>query len=329
MARHIWAHNWHAVFGAALLLACFFALAAQVQAQSSSTSGATPLSSPAVADESSAGAASNPLSVLEALTKSIGGGTGVVEFLDPDTAFKLRAEVEDTDTIVAHWQIADGYYLYRKRFRFTLADGSNVVLGSPALPDGKMKTDEYFGEMEVYYHNVLARLPVERSANGATTIALDVVYQGCADAGLCYPPITKRVDLMLPASHETGPSTGGSDLAQPNVELPQQDRIARSLASGSTWLVLLSFFGFGLLLTFTPCVFPMIPILSSIIVGQGDNITTRKAFVLSLIYVLAMAATYTTAGVVAGLFGANLQAAFQNPWVRFRFSIETAIATAR
>ena len=246
MARHIWAHNWHAVFGAALLLACFFALAAQVHAQSSSTSGATPLSSPAVADESSAGAASNPLSVLEALTKSIGGGTGEVEFLDPDTAFRLRAEVEDTDTIVAHWQIADGYYLYRKRFRFTLADGSNVILGSPALPDGKMKTDEYFGEMEVYYHNVLARLPVERSANGATTIALDVVYQGCADAGLCYPPITKRVDLMLPASHETGPSTGGSVLAQPNVELPQQDRIARSLASGSTWLVLLSFFGFGL-----------------------------------------------------------------------------------
>jgi thiol:disulfide interchange protein DsbD len=188
--------------------------------------------------------------------------------------------------------------------------------------------DDYFGEMEVYYHDVLARLPVERSADGAIPIALDVVYQGCADAGLCYPPITKRVNLTLPASHDPGPSTGGPKLAQPlaeppptAIELPEQDRIARSLASGSTWLVLLSFFGFGLLLTFTPCVFPMIPILSSIIVGQGDNISTRKAFTLSLIYVLAMAATYTAAGVMAGTFGANLQAAFQNPWILTAFSI--------
>jgi thiol:disulfide interchange protein DsbD len=291
--------------------------------------GATPRSSPAAADQSGAGATPNPLAALMELGQSIGGSIGEVEFLDPDVAFELRAEVEDEDTIVAHWQIADGYYLYRNKFQFTLAEGEDVSLGSPALPAGKMKMDDYFGKMEVYYHDVLARLPVERGAGGATTVALDVVYQGCADAGLCYPPITKRVSLKLPVSHDSGSSSGNADPVQPsiepslpaNIELPEQDRIARSLASGNTLLVLLSFFGFGLLLTFTPCVFPMIPILSSIIVGQGDDISTRKAFALSLTYVLAMAATYTTAGVLAGIFGANLQAAFQNPWILTTFSV--------
>ena len=291
--------------------------------------GAAPRSSPAAAAESSAGAVLNPLAALMELGQSIGGTIGEVEFLDPDVAYQLRTEVEDVDTIVAHWQIADGYYLYRDKFRFTLADGSDVALGSPELPAGKTKIDEYFGKMEVYYHDVLARLPIERGAGGATTVTLDVVYQGCADAGLCYPPITKRVNLNLPVSHGTGPSDRVPDPVQPsiepaapaNIELPEQDRIARSLASGSAWLVLLSFFGLGLLLTFTPCVFPMIPILSSIIVSQGDDIGTRKAFALSLTYVLAMAATYTTAGVLAGTFGANLQAAFQNPWILTTFSI--------
>ena len=292
------------------------------------TSASTARASPA-APRSSAEARRNPLAALMELGQSIGGVIGEVEFLDPDVAYQLRTEIAEADTILAHWQIADGYYLYRDKFRFTLADGSDVALGSPELPAGKIKNDEYFGRMEVYYHDVVARVPVERIAPGATTVALDVVYQGCADAGLCYPPITKRVNLTLPVSHDSGPSTGSADPVQPkiepaapaDVELPEQDRIARSLASGSTLLVLLSFFGFGLLLTFTPCVFPMIPILSSIIVGQGDNISTRKAFALSLTYVLAMAATYTTAGVLAGMFGANLQAAFQNPWILTTFII--------
>ncbi|MEE8287541.1 MAG: protein-disulfide reductase DsbD, partial [Gammaproteobacteria bacterium] len=292
------------------------------------TTASTPRSSPAPA-QSSAGATPNPLAALMDLGQSIGGLIGEVEFLDPDVAYQLRSEVEDVDTIVAHWQIADGYYLYRDKFRFTLADGSDVALGNPELPAGKIKNDEFFGRMEVYYHDVVARVPIERLARGATTVALDVVYQGCADAGLCYPPITKRVNLTLPVSHGTGPSRENADAVRPDaepaapagIELPEQDRIALSLASGSALLVLVSFFGFGLLLTFTPCVFPMIPILSSIIVGQGGDIDTRKAFALSLTYVLAMAATYTTAGVLAGMFGANLQAAFQNPWILTTFSI--------
>ena len=278
--------------------------------------------------QSSAGAVPNPLAALMELGQSIGGVIGEVEFLDPEVAYVLRTEVEDDGTIVAHWQIADGYYLYRDKFKFSVAEGADVELGEPALPDGKIKNDAYFGEMEVYYHDVLARLPVERATDGAIPVTLDVGYQGCADAGLCYPPITKRVKLTLPASHDPDPSSQGPKLTQPRpqppattIELPEQDQLARALAGDSTWLVLLTFFGLGLLLTFTPCVFPMIPILSSIIVGQGDDISTRKAFTLSLIYVLAMSATYTAAGVVAGTFGANLQAAFQNPWILSTFSI--------
>ncbi len=317
MGRHPRADLWRGVLGATALLV--FSWVASVQAQSQS--GASTAGSPAMSPQSSEGASPSPLDILKSLTESVAGGANEVEFLDPDVAFNLLAEAPDGETITVHWQIADGYYLYRKRFAFTPADSSDVVLGAPQFPAGKIKNDEYFGEMEVYYHDVLARLPLQGGADPGRTVALDVVYQGCADAGLCYPPITKRVNVTLPASHDSGLAVGSAASPQAGAELPEQDQLARSLASGNTWLVLLSFFGLGLLLTFTPCVFPMIPILSSIIVGQGTSISTGKAFTLSLIYVLAMATTYTAAGVVAGLFGANLQAAFQNPWILSVFSI--------
>jgi thiol:disulfide interchange protein DsbD len=270
---------------------------------------------------------SSPLSALIELGQSI-GGMGETEFLDPDEAFELSTEVRDDDTIVASWQIADGYYLYRKRFDFKVVEPADLALGAARLPAGKMKNDEYFGDMEVYYHQVQATLPVQGMASAPTPVTLDVVYQGCADAGLCYPPITKRVSLDLPPGGGVFSSTQAPDsTVQPpgdpsaTMDIPEQDRIARSLLGENLWLVLLSFVGFGLLLTFTPCVFPMIPILSSIIVGQGEDLNTRKAFTLSLIYVLAMAATYTAVGVIAATFGANLTATFQNPWVLVAFSL--------
>ncbi|MEE8286744.1 MAG: protein-disulfide reductase DsbD, partial [Gammaproteobacteria bacterium] len=257
----------------------------------------------------------NPLSILQQLT-----GNSVNEFLDPEVAYVLTTEARDADTLVARFDIADGYYLYRDKFNFTVSDASGVVLGSTQLPDGKIKDDAYFGRMEVYYHGVEAVLLMQRGTTGAVPLTLEVGYQGCADAGLCYPPMTKSVALTLPAApaQRQALTVGPGDLpdsAETVGELPEQDRIARALASGSTFLVLLGFFGFGLLLTFTPCVLPMLPILSSIIVGQGESITTRRAFWLSLTYVLAMSATYTVAGVVAGLAGANLQAVFQDPWI--------------
>lgn len=266
----------------------------------------------------SAGAASSASSpsstardVLRRLTQGLAGSQAQPEFLQPDEAFVFSAEATDGNTVVADWQIADGYYLYRSKFQFAISNAQGIAVGEPVLPDGKSKVDEYFGEMEVYYRAVQATLPLQRADAKAQTMTLDVVYQGCADAGLCYPPIKKQLAINIPAAQGVSAKPG---LAQ-SVELPEQDRIARSLAGGNLWLVLLGFVGLGLLLTFTPCVFPMIPILSSILVGQGESLGTRRAFTLSLTYVLAMAATYTAAGVLAGLLGANLQAAFQNPWV--------------
>ncbi len=233
-------------------------------------------------------------------------------FLEPDKAFAFSAEVQGPDRIAARWQIAQGYYLYKKRLRFALKEGEGVRIASVTLPPGEVKEDEFLGRTEVYHRGLEAVIRLAREKGGPAPVVLEVTYQGCAEAGLCYPPQTKAVSLVLPAQ------------AAPSKEPPpiaEQDRIARALSSGSTWLVLLSFYGFGLLLAFTPCVFPMIPILSSIIVGQGERITAPRAFALSLVYVLAMAAAYTAAGVIAGYFGQNLQAAFQNPWVLAAFSL--------
>jgi thiol:disulfide interchange protein DsbD len=186
--------------------------------------------------------------------------------------------------------------------------------------------------VEVYHDRVDLTLPLVRQTAAATEIELVAKYQGCAERGICYPPQTKRVRLSLPdATGATATAAPALPAASPPVASPpgivaaepvsEQDRIAAVLAGGSLWAVVALFFGFGLLLAFTPCVFPMIPILSGIIAGQGSRITTRRAFVLSLVYVLAMALTYAVAGVLAGLFGANIQAAFQDPWILSAFAL--------
>jgi thiol:disulfide interchange protein DsbD len=240
------------------------------------------------------------------------------KFLDPDQAFMYQAEAADPDHILVRWQIAKGYYLYRKKFSFTLHDAKGISLGEYTLPAGVAKTDETFGHSEVYYNQMEVALPLQVSDGAAHSLTLEAHYQGCADAGLCYPPITKTTALSLASAATTVDSASGPASA-PFVS--EQDRLAQSLVSGNRFLTILLFFGAGLLLAFTPCMFPMLPILSSIIVGQGPQVTTRKAFRLSLAYVLAMAATYTFAGVLAGLFGANLQVAFQNPWIIGSFAV--------
>ena len=265
------------------------------------------------------------LGALERLGQNLLGGSDQPEFLHPDAAFVLTAEATDRGAILARWEIAEGYYLYRDRFKFALAEGTGLSLGEPELPRGEIKDDDYFGRMEVYYTEVNARVPVQGAETGGIPVAIDVTYQGCADAGLCYPPSTKRVALTLPAEEPAStiganPTPGGAGGTGVLAELPEQDRIAHALASTGTFLVLASFFGFGLLLSLTPCVLPMVPILSSIIVGQGSDVGTRRAFGLSLLYVLGMAGTYTAAGVAAGLTGASLQVAFQQPWIIAAFS---------
>ena len=243
------------------------------------------------------------------------------ELLEPDQAFAFSTEVRDANTVVTRWQIAEGYYLYGNKFSFTVTKPGGITVGEVRLPPGKKKNDEFFGEMEVYYHDVEAVVPLNRTQSGPISITLQTGFQGCSETlGVCYPPMNKTVELELPASSGTPAQPVAEKTAATQPPLSEQDSLANSIATGSTFLIIATFFGLGLLLAFTPCVFPMIPILSGIIIGQGKTITTRRAFLISLVYVLAMALTYTVAGVIAGLFGENLQATFQNPWILVTFS---------
>jgi thiol:disulfide interchange protein DsbD len=266
------------------------------------------------AAEPAAGGALQSLSDL-----GIGGGFGAEEELLPaEQAFQPDVEVVDGNTLAASWKIAEGYYLYRHKFEFILDPVQGVTLQPAQIPEGEPKTDEFFGEIQVFHDEAKAVVPLQRSGSAATPVTLTLKYQGCAEIGVCYPPMSRSFELLLPAATAAGPAAATT--IQPPQALSEQDALAKRLTEGSQLTTLLAFFGFGLLLAFTPCVFPMIPILSSIIVGQGPHITVRKSFVLSLVYVLAMAATYTVAGVIAGKFGHNLQAAFQNPWVLSSFA---------
>ncbi len=247
-----------------------------------------------------------------------GMDSGDDEILDPDQAFHFDTLVLDGNTVIARWEIAPKHYLYKDKFKFELLDADGVTLGQAQLPPGEEKDDEFFGRIEVYHNLVEARLSLQRTNLDATSVKLKVGYQGCAEAGICYPPQKKSVSLDLPAGAAT--ATAVAKPAANAAPLSEQDRLAAALAGDNTTGTILLFFVAGLLLAFTPCVFPMIPILSSIIVGQGGEMTTRKAFVLSVTYVLAMAFTYTVAGIIAGVFGSNLQAAFQNPWILGTFS---------
>jgi thiol:disulfide interchange protein DsbD len=255
------------------------------------------------------------------------------EFLHVDEAFVLNAEVGQDGSVLARWEIEDGYYLYRHRFAFSSRidaehPATPVTFGEAEIPPGKKKVDEYFGEVEVYYHEAQARVPV---VDGAGIVEVGIEYQGCADAGLCYPPETKWVALTVGSS---GGSTSGGNAAESAAGtsasvtsgiVPQTEEraLAATLAEGGLATALMLFFLGGVALAFTPCVLPMVPILSSIIVGDSEQMNRRRAFTLSVAYVLGMAVTYAALGVLVGLFGAslNLQAALQSPGVLVSFSI--------
>ncbi len=258
----------------------------------------------------------------ESLTGTLGqfiGGADEVEFLHPDQAFQISARQADAHTILTDWDIVEGYYLYKDKIAVEPEDKGQIELGVLRLPPGKKIQDEFFGDVVTIDHDFEVDVPIRRLAGNVQAVDLLITYQGCAKAGLCYPPITKTLQVSLDdASAALGPAAAGSGTVNTTGGSgfqSEQDRFAAMLASGKIWLIVLSFLGLGLLLAFTPCVFPMIPILSSIIVGQGKSVSTSRAFGLSLAYVLAMAVTYTVAGVVVGLSGENVQVWFQNPWV--------------
>ena len=250
--------------------------------------------------------ASNLLARLQEDSDPNGG------FLPVDEAFRLSSQAISRDWVEFNWAVEDGYYLYRHRLSFEgAADG--LTVGEPLIPDGERKVDEFFGEVEVYHGLLSVRVPVQSAGDLA---AIEVGYQGCAEDGICYPPQKRSVEIDLTA---IAASLGG---AGPGASGPvsEQDRLAGLIRDGALVWVIATFFGFGLLLAFTPCVLPMVPILSSIIVGQGRDIGVPRAFALSLAFVLAMALTYTIAGVVVAMLGQNLQATFQHPAILIAFA---------
>lgn len=239
------------------------------------------------------------------------------ELLEADDAFQFSYSLENNQ-LNLNWLIAQDYHLYQDKIKARVING-NAELENIKLPQATIIDDKVFGKTAVYHGELNAKLDI---INPTDNTIIEIEYQGCSAAsGVCYPPIKQQISLALE------PNTTGNNSApitaemEANPTLSEADQITDTLKNQSVWIVIFTFFIFGLLLAFTPCVFPMIPILSSIIAGQGDNLTTRKAFTMSLVYVLAMSLTYTVAGVLAGLFGENLQALFQNPWIIASFSL--------
>ncbi len=263
---------------------------------------------PALAPAAGSPAPAAPSGLAAALARS--GGD---DFLQPDQAFRLDALPEGSDRVRLNFEIADGYYLYRARLKVATTSQA-VQLGTPQMPDGQVKNDEYFGRQEVYHHELSAVIPVARARGGALSLPLQVTYQGCADKGLCYPPITKTFIVELAGgAGSAGAAAGGSGGSA--VAGSEQDRFASLLRHAPLLAMLGAFYLAGLLLSFTPCVLPMVPILSGIIFGGGKQVSTGRAFSLSLSYVLGMALTYTVAGLAAAAAGKQVQALFQQWWV--------------
>jgi thiol:disulfide interchange protein DsbD len=259
----------------------------------------------------------NPLELLVKKLPGLNLNSTEDELLPAEQAFQFFATVKDANTLHVNWEIAKGYYLYREKIQFELTNAEGNQLGAYAIPRGTPKHDEAFGQVETFYNELGFDLPIIRTNSSTNTIALQASYQGCADRGVCYPPMTKKIDLELPIAQNI---TQIAD-TKTTPALSEQDQIVQSLQQDSLAMTLLSFFGFGLLLSMTPCIFPMIPILSGIIVGHGNHITTARAFFLSLSYVVASAFTYTVFGILAALFGSNLQTTFQQPWIVGLFSV--------
>jgi thiol:disulfide interchange protein DsbD len=246
--------------------------------------------------------------------------SGADEFLPPDQAFKVGAFATAADRIEVIFQVHPGYYLYRSKLKFKVAEGQPASLGNADLPAGEKKVDDYFGEQEVYHHDLTARVPVSRSSRAAFPLEIEVGYQGCADAGLCYPPQIMKIAVEMPEASQVATLPAAGSVAGSAGYVSEQDRLASMIREGNIVLMAGAFFLAGLLLAFTPCVLPMVPIVAGIIAGQGASATRARSFVLSLTYVLGMAATYTAAGIGFAAAGQQAQTLFQKPWIILLFA---------
>ncbi len=249
---------------------------------------------------------------------SFGGANS--DFLPVDEAFEPILTAIDGNNVEVAIRVTDGYYLYKDKFSATIL--SDVAqAGRLELPAGEIKNDQYFGEMEVYHGDVFGKLSVARATPAAMDVEIELKYQGCADGGICYPPATRVLSVSLPEATAVGALAAvaaSTDSGAPMIS--EQGRLAQVITTAHIGSVIAIFFGLGLLLAFTPCVLPMIPILSGIIAGEGDNISPARGFSLALSYVMGMALIYTAAGVGAAAAGLQLQAMFNQPWVLILFS---------
>ncbi len=225
------------------------------------------------------------------------------EFLSPDLAFGLEMS-RSQQQIMADFRVAPGYYLYKKRIQFTLTPALEHAL---YLPAAEIKNDPNFGEMEVYHHDFTAIINMAQASTAPITVK--ATYQGCSEKGLCYAPQHKTFTLSASGVSENLQTNNAESSISDN-----HSQAADLLKSGKWWLIILGFFTAGLLLAFTPCVFPMIPILSSIIIGKNAHVSRLHAFNLSLAYTMGMSLTYTLAGIAAGLSGEMLSSTLQTPW---------------
>lgn len=232
------------------------------------------------------------------------------KLLKVDEAFVLESE-QQGNRLLLRLHIADDYYLYRHRFSF---QGENLTFEEPVLPAGTDHEDDFFGKTQVYYREV--QIPVTLTEAGQQA-SLKISYQGCTD-GLCYPPTDKRI-AVEPLVAE--PPHDQVDAPTPAPASSQQDQLAAALGNQGFWLSVAAFFALGLGLAFTPCVFPMYPILTGIIAGAGHRLSTRRAFLLSFVYVQGMAVTYTLLGLVVASAGLKFQAALQHPYVLIGLSV--------
>jgi thiol:disulfide interchange protein DsbD len=300
------------------------------------------LGSNAAPDSGDTNSAEDPLNALDSFADSFGLDDDEDGILTPEQAYQLSYDINKNGELKLDWIIAEGTYLYSDKIKLTLTGDDGLALGEYQLPKPKVKKDGVrpdgsLGDIKIYQGKLAFDVPLNISADKAGNSLLTISYQGCAERGICYPPVKKEIPLSFPAAGKGNTVFGSTDAVitaaknsteataasqAPIASAPasEEDKIANMIKNNSTLAVVGIFFLIGLGLAFTPCVFPMIPILSGIISGQGENITTAKATYLSVVYVLAMALTYTAAGVFAAMSGENLQILLQIPWVIATFA---------
>ncbi|MGA7780290.1 MAG: protein-disulfide reductase DsbD domain-containing protein, partial [Paraburkholderia sp.] len=263
------------------------------------------------------------------LSGGMGAARAADDFLDPAVAFKFSA-TEQPGEILVHYKIANGYYMYRERFVFATRNGT-ATIGDPQIPPGHVKFDTTFAKnVETYRDELTIRISVKQAAG---PFDLAVTSQGCADAGICYPPMERVYHVDGAALHAAtdngnaggvGQTAANSTAATPSswYEKTTSADYAQSLLQGGNFLAVIGlFFVAGAVLSLLPCSYPMIPILSAIIIGEGSTVTRGRGFALSLAYVIGMALVYTALGIAAALVGQSLGAWLQNPWVLGAFGV--------